>query len=144
MLSNSVFLWIFHYTSEAKIKNKFVSPYPDRPCQNRQTEIFLLEICRHFFLSRFAENSVFQIRFAKRSIFSHYRAHLCRQKKKPAYLRGNRNIFNCGLTKFVLIIGSFSTPLPFWHLIIEGGEASIHVYHQVWPWFHWKIRILFS
>jgi hypothetical protein len=63
LLSNSVFLWIFHYTSEAKIKNKFVSPYPDRPCQNRQTEIFLLEICRHFFLSRFAENSVFQIRF---------------------------------------------------------------------------------
>ena len=59
----------------------------------------MLKIC-------FAENSVFQIPFAKRSIFSHYRAHLCRQKKK-AYLsthfqncgrvRENRNIFNCGL-----------------------------------------------
>ena len=38
---------------------------PDRPSQNRPTEFFLLEICRHLFFLffslkiRFAENSVF-------------------------------------------------------------------------------------
>ena len=98
---------------EAKIKNKFVSPYPTG-CQNRPTEFIgnLPSLIWVFF--RFVENSVFQIRFAKRSIFSHSRAHLCRQKKKkPTYIylptskivgrvRGNRNIFNCGLIHLCL------------------------------------------
>ena len=51
-----------------------------------------------FFVSlkiRYAENSVFWIRFAKRSIFSHYRAHLCRKKK--AYLP--IHFQNCGSGK---------------------------------------------
>ena len=65
-----------------KLKISFF-PLPDRPCQNRLTEIF-------------AENSVFQIHFAKRSIFSHYRAHRCRQKKK-AYLP--THFQNCGSGK---------------------------------------------
>ena len=47
---------------QAKIKNKFVSPLnPTGPCQNRPTEMFLLEVFRPFFFfvslfSRFAQN----------------------------------------------------------------------------------------
>ena len=107
--------WTFG-TLEAKMKNKFVSPYPDRPCQNRLTEKNLLEICRYFFFSRFVQNSLcwkFRILDSFRQkidIFALPSTSLSSKKKKPTYLptylptskivgrvRGNRNIFNCGL-----------------------------------------------
>jgi hypothetical protein len=47
-----------------QIKNKFVSPYPTDHVKISRLEIFLLEICRHFFFLVslkicFAENSIF-------------------------------------------------------------------------------------
>ena len=86
----------------AKVKNKFVSPYPTDPVKIGRLKFFFGKFAvTFFFLSLvslkicFAENSVFYIRFAKRSIFSHYRTHLCRQCvwneraiKESSYIKG--------------------------------------------------------
>jgi hypothetical protein len=44
---------------QAKIKNKFVSPYPTDPVKISRLKFFLLEICRHFFSFFFSFHSTF-------------------------------------------------------------------------------------
>ena len=100
---------------QAKIKNKFVSPYPTDPVKIGQLKCFYWKFVVPFFslsLSRFAQNSFcwkFHILDSFRQkidIFALPSTSLS-SKKKPTYLptskivgrvRGNRNIFNCGLS----------------------------------------------
>ena len=98
---------------QAKIKNKFVSPYPTDPVKISRLKFFLLEICRHFFSFFFSFHSKFVLlkipyfRFVSpKDRYFHITKHIFVIKKKSPYLptskivgrvRGNRNIFNYGL-----------------------------------------------
>ena len=77
------------------------------PCQNRLTEFFLLEICRHFLFLILLKIPYF-IFVSPKDRYFHITEHIfvVKKKKKPTYpltskivgpVRGNRNIFNCGL-----------------------------------------------
>ena len=90
---------------------------------------FAVTLKKNLFRSKFDLLKIpyFQFVSPKRLIFSHYRAHLCRQKtKKPTYLptskivgrvRGNRNIFNCGLTFDSHLLLSSEKIIPFHSLL---------------------------
>ena len=95
---------------KAKIKNKFVSPYPTDPVKivNRKFDVTF----SFFFISfrsKFVLLKLSYFRFVSPTdryfrIIEHI--FVVKKKKKPTYLptskivgrvRGNRNIFNCGL-----------------------------------------------
>jgi hypothetical protein len=106
---------------QAKIKNKFVSPYPTDPVKISQLKCFYWKFSIPFFSlslsfrSKFVLLKIPYFRFVSPKYwYLHYRAHLCRQKKKPTYLPtskivgrvgGNRNIFNCGFSDLRQVSG---------------------------------------
>ena len=106
-----------YLTTQIRIKNKFVSPYPTDPVKIDRLKKFHWKFAVTFFLlfffpfrSKFVLLKIPYFRFvlAKDRYFrtTEHIFVVKKKKKKPTYLltskivgrvRGNRNIFNCGL-----------------------------------------------
>jgi hypothetical protein len=108
-------------SNEAKIKNKFVSPYPTDPVKIDRLKFFYWKFAVTFFFSFRWKFCILDVFCQKIDIFALLSTSLSsKKKKKPTYLptsklvggvSGNRNIFNCGL--LVRILRIFPSKINF-------------------------------